>query len=237
MKEQAINKINKMGKVSFIITRILMAIVGVAMILTMIAGIITAMFPKDALRVTLGGDVKVEVNMDSLNGAAITKMTDQKMSENIKKLDEEVTLKIEDEEFSMVETKVEDGIIYVNLQKEAPRTFSIRDITYCMISAVVLFLIAFVGLLFTSKLCEAVRDCETPFSVEVIKRMRYLAFYIIPSSIGISALVNLILYRVGQSGNMITVNLNSIFVGLIVLGLAYIFKYGAVLQQESDETL
>jgi hypothetical protein len=35
----------------------------------------------------------------------------------------------------------------------------------------------------------------------------------------------------------LSINLAVIFTVLVIFALAYIFKYGAVLQQESDETL
>jgi len=53
----------------------------------------------------------------------------------------------------------------------------------------------------------------------------------------VSTVSDVVLYHSERFPINFSVNINMVIVVLLVLALVYIFKYGAVLQQESDETL
>jgi hypothetical protein len=69
----------------------------------------------------------------------------------------------------------------------------------------------------------------------VIRGIKALAYSLIPWVI-IDWMQELITLPYTGTHNF-TIDLSVACIILIVLGLAYIFQYGAVLQQESDETL
>ena len=98
---------------------------------------------------------------------------------------------------------------------------------------------ALVTLFFVGALCKAFRYCESPFEENVIKKMQNLAISLIPwtiiSSIAESFVTNLL--NVGRFEFGIGVDFNVVLVIALIFVLVYIFKYGAVLQRESDETL
>ena len=95
-----------------------------------------------------------------------------------------------------------------------------------------------VTLCFISSLCKAFRDCESPFEENVVRKMRNLAYSLIPwaifSTITNSVADSLLMNKVSVN---FTVDLGVIMIVLVVFVLVHIFKYGAMLQQESDETL
>ena len=107
----------------------------------------------------------------------------------------------------------------------------------CALGAVTLVAL-FITLLFAGKLCQAFRDCESPFEEKVVKQLNALAYSLLPwvvlgsltESISESIFTN-------NFNLMIGVDLGMVLIILFIFVLAYIFKYGAVLQQESDETL
>jgi hypothetical protein len=93
-------------------------------------------------------------------------------------------------------------------------------------------------LCFASSLCKAFRDCETPFEDNVIKKMQNLAYSLIPW-VFVSAATDSVVSSLTTNMVAITfgIDFGVVLIILIVFALVYIFKYGAVLQQESDETL
>ncbi len=72
----------------------------------------------------------------------------------------------------------------------------------------------------------------------VIKKMQYFAYSLVPW-----AVVSMISDSIRESilnnklSVMFSIDLGVVLIVLVVLLLVHIFKYGAVLQQESDETL
>ena len=81
-------------------------------------------------------------------------------------------------------------------------------------------------------------QCQTPFEENIIKKLQYLAYSLIPWAFFTS--VSDSMTSGMMTGNVqvnVGVNLGMVLVIVIIFALTYIFKYGAVLQQESDETL
>jgi hypothetical protein len=86
-------------------------------------------------------------------------------------------------------------------------------------------------------LCKAFAKCNSPFDEEVIKKMRLFAISLIPWSV-FSMLGNyMIAYMSGSPKVNLSINIAVVFTIVVIFALTYIFRYGAVLQQESDETL
>ena len=87
-------------------------------------------------------------------------------------------------------------------------------------------------------LCRALRDCKSPFDDTVIRRMRNFAFSIIGWCV-LSVVCNLVISSIFASAIQVGVSfsLGNVLLVLVILGLCDIFRYGAKLQQEHDETL
>ncbi|MBQ7612883.1 MAG: hypothetical protein IJU92_07425 [Spirochaetaceae bacterium] len=83
-----------------------------------------------------------------------------------------------------------------------------------------------------SGLCKTLKKCESPFSEIIVKKLHYLAFALLPLifvDTGSDPLsLNFIRFGVSLPGAIIVV---------LMVGLITVFRYGALLQQESDETL
>ena len=103
-----------------------------------------------------------------------------------------------------------------------------------------LFLIAVtVTLFFVASLCKALRYCETPFSEDIVQRIRRVAWSLIPWALlgGGNFQSPFEMLTDGSIDVFVGINLETVLLILIIFALSFIFRYGAMLQQESDETL
>ena len=84
---------------------------------------------------------------------------------------------------------------------------------------------------------KALRKCETPFCESVIKSMSRFAISLIPAVFMNMVCGGMWSSLFSGSGFAMTVNLGSVLLVAVIFLLIAVFKYGALLQQESDETL
>ena len=86
-------------------------------------------------------------------------------------------------------------------------------------------------------LMKVLKSCETPFCDDVIKKMTLFANSLIPAII-LNMVCGGMWSSLGKGTEFgLTVNLGSVLLVAVLYLLVVVFKYGAQLQQESDETL
>lgn len=229
MKEQAIQKINKIGKISGIITTIAKVLVGIGMVLTLVGAVVCIVLPEPLLKVAVGGEMAVEMDFGSL-GMDLSEADMMKAQESLK-------LEMYGEEPEFTEVGVSSSAI---MMKGAFENFSftMHDIARLLLLALVTLVMAFITLLFVGALCKAFRDCQSPFEESVIKKMQNFAYALIPWTIVTTVTNSMFDSLMNQKIALnLTLDLGVVLIVLVVLVLVHIFKYGAVLQQESDETL
>ncbi len=229
MKELAIQKINKIGKISSIITLIAKIAVGMGIALALLGVIICLVMPESMLRLSVLREVVMEVNYSGL-GLSMTE-------EDVMEAQGKMNIKIAGEEYKFSEAEVTEGKVIMKSDLEGI-SFTMRDVAGLIALGLVVLAMTFVTLVFIGALCKAFRDCQTPFEENVIKKMQNLAISLIPWAI-VTAVTNSVSDSVMNRKLSLnfTVDLGVVLIVLVVLVLVYIFKYGAVLQQESDETL
>lgn len=244
-KELAIKKINKIGKIGKIISVICLAFVILGLIGTTFGGIIISTFPKKGLEVERQNLVTVKINMSEFD-EDMENMTQDEIIESVKRdigfdvssvnmSDGNIMINGEERVYTNVEV-VEGSVVLTSEPAETKANFN--NIVKAVIFSDIFFVAAIVSLIFVRNLCVAFEKCETPFAESVISKMRAFAFSLIPFAI-LSSIPSMIYSNLfGDKVNInLSLNLGVIFMVLIILGISYIFKYGAVLQQESDETL
>ncbi|MBE5941885.1 MAG: DUF2975 domain-containing protein [Lachnospiraceae bacterium] len=233
MKEEAIKKINKIGKVSSVFALIGKIVIGMSMVLLLVSAIVCFFMPKDLATITIDEKVGFTLNLDTFG----EKVTEEDVEAMRKDFEESVEAEMEKEEVHLEEVLVtEDKLETVS--SVPTYSFTLRDLAWVMLVLALNVTMIMVTLCFISSLCKAFRDCESPFEENVVKKMRNLAFSLIPwavfSSITNSVANSLLQNRVSVN---LTVDLGVIMIVLVVFMMVHIFKYGAMLQQESDETL
>lgn len=234
MKEQAIKKINKIGKISSIITLICKIAIGMGMGIMLLAAILFFAIPKGSIQVDGTKKTVVEVDVEKF-GQTISEADAELIKAELAA--ETTGIELDGDAVSPEYVEVIDNIIRIG---EKGETFSLdmHDLSWMILMVLLMLALVMVTLCFIGSLCKAFRDCRSPFEENVIQKMQRFAYALIPWTIASSMIDS-----VGNgilSGRMdfnFSLDIGMILIVLVVFLLTYIFKYGAVLQQESDETL
>lgn len=237
MKEMAIGKINRMGKVSCVLTTVCKVFVIIGMVLTLGLGLISYLIPDELFVVNFSGQAEVIVDIDTAK--SLDKDLDVKdLDVFIRKVDETGYIKIDGEEYTVVDARTEDNKFIVDSGTAGIGQTEISSIRKLLFVVTAYLALVLVTLFCIGSLSKAVKDCESPFEEGVIKKLRIFSYSLFPWVVMdsvMSACMNI--FMKGSSNMTINVNVGMLMVVLTVYGLTYIFKYGAMLQQESDETL
>ena len=94
-----------------------------------------------------------------------------------------------------------------------------RKLSLKMLEAFISVVATAVTLFFARRVFKELSKCETPFTDDIVKKMKVFGWVMI------------------GYGVLTSLNLTTIVAGLAVLMLGYVFAHGKDLQQESDETL
>ena len=87
-------------------------------------------------------------------------------------------------------------------------------------------------------LMNLLRKCETPFSDEIIKKLTAFAYSLIPVVAFKGVLDGAKPFLSGSTEFAGTnIDLSTLLLAAVIIILIMVFKHGALLQRESDETL
>ena len=224
-------KVNRIGKAGRIVSIILIVLLSMGALALVLGGIACAILPQDLVEVSLRPvvDVKVDKELMGAEWANIDKL----LSEAQEKAGEEF------EGAGVVLEKGYEGLlVHVAPKEEADATFSLRDANRAIWAGLVGIASAIVTLVMFLKLCRAFEACRTPFDEPVIQRMTTFAWTLIVCAVvscfargAVSAVLS------GWQRMSFNLNLTSVFTALMVFFLCMVFRYGAQLQKEADETL
>lgn len=233
MKEEAIKKINKIGKVSSVFALIGKIVLGMSLVALLISAIACFVLPAEFITITV--DEKVGFILDV--GAFDEVMTEEDAEEMKKSFAESFEAEVAGEDVQIEEIVVADNKLQADTVVPT-YSFTIRDLAWLVIVLALNVAMIMVTLCFISALCKAFRDCQSPFEENVVKKMSNLAYSLIPWAV-FSSITNSVANSLLQNKVSVnfTVDLGVIMIVLVVFVLVHIFKYGAMLQQESDETL
>ena len=244
MKELAIKKINRMGHAGVIITTISKILVILCSLLIIVLAIRLFCIPKSLLSIATYSNVDITVDPSGME-IRQTETEQNNTLESIKKL-------MSDGSFSIItngttipldsipddEQLTADNTYLVFHNNSEPNTFTTHNLAWLLISVLPYLIMTWITLFFAGRLCNAFRYCESPFEKSITRKMSTFAYSLIPW-VFFSTIVNTIgnFLLNGSPQFTIQINIGMIFIILIIFALVFIFKYGAVLQQESDETL
>lgn len=215
MKNENVRKINTIGKVSRILIIICKVAVLIAAIALLVGSILSLAIPNDSIRIS--GSASAEIAIDTgTNIDRIVKIDESDFDSKIFGANLKWILKDND---------VTDGERIFTLDAAANNIHSSHIkysiATVCFLGAIY-FAMFFVILCFAHKFAKSLEECNSPFEENVIKCMRNFGISLIPW----------VIFAFITSGSLIMA-----LIVFVILLLISIFKYGAQLQQESDETL
>lgn len=221
-------KVNKIGKAGRAVSIILIVLLSIGAFGLLVGGVICAALPKDAVQVSVQPNVDVLVNK-SLAGEDWGRI-DELLTEAQGKVGEEfegVTL-----------DKTEDGLMVHVSDLDELKSFNIQDALKAICAGLIGIASAIVTVVMFLKLCDAFKTCRSPFDEPVIQRMNIFAWTLIVCAVVGAFAKGAVSAAMAGLGKMsFDLSLTPIFTALVVFFLCMIFRYGARLQREADETL
>ncbi len=236
MKNSSIKKINTAGLIGYIISIIL--IVGAIAVMVAI-GIGTAgaiAVSKNNINVKVATDINVNSTGDFLK--KLNSFVSVDGVEDLSTLTEEAKngLRINDSEISEISVKEENGELSLNA-KTKEITISMKKIIASLVLAFIFLGVVTVSLYMLKALMKSLKTCESPFADDVIKKMTRFATSLV-CVVVLNTLFGGFWSTLASGLNYsLTINLESVLFVAIIYILITVFKYGAKLQKESDETL
>lgn len=230
MKNENIRKINTLGKVSRIILVIMRIACIIGIVACLVGSIITLTLPKDDIitatgtasaQITVDDSTKFFIESDIVNIGGIKFSTMNKLQ----KYEEEWGIFGTDVNVKVDETESNGKVIYdITADLDAKNSKSmVFTMSLACIAGAVFCAIMLVAVIFAGKLAKALETCNSPFEDNVIKSMRNFAFSLIPLAVA----------YLHDGG----IDMTAVVIIIAVIIFSYIFKYGAELQKESDETI
>lgn len=236
-------KVNRIGTVGQIVSIILIILMAVACFGLIVGGIVLAVLPKDAVVVGVKADMDITVGK-SLIGRYMDDIDDDVLDSI------NGSIRVNGDEYTDFQaSKTDSGLVLSGSTERV--TFEVSRFGYAMLAGLIYCACMLVVFIFLKRLADGFRHCDTPFAEEVTRRMTVFAWVLLGCSVVSSVaegIVNalmtrgvdfeLVLNPAGMdSGFHVSVNFAPILIALIVLFLTMIFRYGAELQKEADETL
>lgn len=231
MSEEKIKKINQAGKISKIIAKIILVCMIISAVATGGLAIASMCVPNDIATVTIDATANIQIDEKYLDiGKMILSEVNEGMTEEGQVLD------IAGSEYEYVSADIDGEQININYNA-LDNKLGVRNLARLFAGMFLESVNCLVLMIFVLSLCNEVSRCRTPFEESVIDKMKRLAFALIPFCF-IDALAQNISSTAFTSFSLDgSFNISVLIVVLVILALVYIFKYGAELQQQSDETL
>ncbi len=222
MNSNTVSKINTLGKVGYIISKIAKILALVGAVICLVSGILCCFVPNDFFTVML----------ESTNTATVTFDGGSDFFDMIDLGDTEGFIEIDGNKFAL------NGGVSAPEGVSFKTAFTIINIRLLCFFGAVSCVLLFIPFLFAEKLCNYFKNCETPFTESASRSLTELAWSLIPVC-AVGSLAESI------SGSLISnvldiqfnIDLTTVLLILCIFMLSFIFKYGTVLQTESDETL
>ncbi len=236
MKQEVVARINRIGKISHTLVTILKVFLYIGCIFALVGACILAILPKDFIKMEIAGLSMVDVDLGALN-VELTDENRAEIMEQFKNGEMDVDFSINNVSYKANELYVVGNVISA-LSGQETVSLNTRDFAVACILATIIMAVSLVMVYFVDGLCKAFRDCESPFEENVVTKMQKFSYALIPWAVvstSVSALLKT--WFVADRAIFVGIDLNYVIAVLVLLILVQIFRYGAVLQQESDETL
>ena len=242
MENSIKKKINRIGLAGQIVSIVLIVLMAMASFGCLLGGIALSCLPEDA------ASVGVTTDMDFKVGKSLIGRWMDEIPNDLSKVNAQLSVNGADFK-DMTMEKTEDGLLFRASTERME--FRIKRLARAVYAGFVYCATLLVVFIFLKRLCDGFRRSDTPFSDDVIRRMRVFAWVLVGGAVLSSvaeAIGNSLINRsldlsfslnpTGvNNGLEFSFNFAPILIALIVLFLTMIFRYGAQLQREADETL
>ncbi len=231
-KEKALKSINSIGKAGTVISTVMQILLIVGIVAVIVAGIVVMSISDDMFEFRIVSGGSIEFDTSAMPESAINILPYDAHNSAVN-----VDFSFNGINYRAVDTEVDGDHVTTKLEGKT-NVINHSGLAIVVIAAGVILLMTMVVMIFIKKLCTSIRDCSTPFEQGVITGLERCAWVLIPWVIVSGIAKNVIESVLSGSRNMMfSISLSTVLVIVLIFGLSYIFKYGAELQTESDETL
>ena len=236
MNNQSIKKINVAGTIGYVIC-ILLIIASIGCAAGVAIGTAGAIATRsENVRVNVSTDIDLKSDGDFFS--KLNRFVKIDGVENLTDLisDDGKVFTPEDNDISEISVKKQNGGLAVKA-KLGEKDYSMNYIIFALVVAFSYLIVITVTLYKLKALMKALKECESPFTGNVVDRMSTFSKWLIP--VAVLHILNSSAWNSlgGDSSFGLTVNLGVVLLAAVVFILVSVFRYGADLQKESDETL
>lgn len=228
MESRAITKINTLGKWAYIISKIGKIALIIAAVVLAAGLMIMTYIPADLFHADVGSTFDVTVNKSAIGGdigSAFIMGSDMNASFNIGST-----------EYGFVDMEDFADAIVTHFRAESQLSLSNLRIMLWAAFACVLLTLALMW--FASDTCKTLRDCDSPFEEPVLKSLTKLMYALIPWVVLFDTAKSVMESALSGKLNIVVgIDLGRLLVVLLMVLLINVFRHGAELQQQADETL
>lgn len=243
MKSSIKRKVNGIGLAGRIVSTILIVLMSMACFGLIVGGIALAVMPREAITIGVKSDFDVKLNK-TFFGSDFKALAEEQLNE--------INAKLEVEGNEIVDWNAEDTLTELTVSGSTERMqFDLSRLSGAVFAGLGYCAALLVVFVFLNRLSTAFHRCDTPFDDLVIKRMNVFAWVLVGCAAAASiaeSIANSLLERTADlsfalnaadvdSGFGFSFSFGPILIALVVLFLTVVFRYGAQLQRESDETL
>ena len=223
MKNETIQKINKMGNAGAIIAKIMKIILIIATVGCIVGSGLLMMLPREAASITMAHDATVKMNLD------FDHIVDMDTAEG--------NFELNGISYNIDKVATDDNQLTATLKSDETTVY-VKDGLWVLIATIAVLAFGIVAAHLVEQLCKTFRNCETPFTEDISNQLKKVAISLIPLGILAPMVENGVDgFMTGKVNVELNVDLLTVFLVVMIYMLAAIFRYGAALQQESDETL
>lgn len=233
MNNKGIEKIKTAGTIGYIASILLIVVSITAMVFT---GIVTAgavAVSGDNIEVNVSSDIDITSSGNFLG--KLNKFIKLDGVDDLSSLTENPSKAVDGGEFSDLKVTEKDGGLVISA-KSNEISFGMKRVIVALVFTFLFLGAATVMLEMLKYLMKALKSCETPFCDSVIKWMTRFGYSLIPLVV-IKSVCDAVWSSITGGEIDFSLDLSSILIFAVVYVLIIIFKYGAQLQRESDETL
>lgn len=231
MKEEVMNKIRKMAKGCRIAANIIRVLMIVATVFVLLAAVVCAIIPEKAMTIEVTEQSKVSFQIPQI--LLDSDDWDESMLLDQENISAGVTINdaaLDPDSIVWNADTMEVQTVPTSYVITFGQIWKVLALAFLNMIAAIVSLSIFVGFL------KKLETGESPFDNEVIRKMQHFAYSLIPCAV-LEGITGSLAQMLMKNSATFVFSLTSVYVIVAILGLVQIFKYGAMLQQESDETL
>ncbi|MBO4389727.1 MAG: DUF2975 domain-containing protein [Lachnospiraceae bacterium] len=232
-KDQMIRRIRLFGKIGQILSAITMA-VQVLMILLFLAGFIfSAIMPKDFVTIRFNNELEATIDLSTVPNPDV----EQDFSKIAEKINSgEVNMIID--HYKIDHASIASKLLSVSGNSDQVEVYDKGRFMF-LFGGLIINMIAFlITTFFIFRFTGKLKNMESPFDTELSANLRLIAISLVPWYPLELICGGIYEYFVtGKFNIMFNLDIKLLVVILFIALISVIFRYGAILQEESDETI